>query len=269
MERFRFRSLASGSSGNCYFVGNASYGILIDAGVGVRSIRKFLKSMGLDFENIWALFVTHDHADHIKAVGTIGEKYRIPVYTTRKVHEGINRSYCVTQKLTSLSQKFIEVGETITIGDFTIKAFPVSHDSSDCVGYSVEYRGKTITFATDLGFVSKVAAEHLIRSDYMVLEANYDEDMLTNGRYPFVLQQRIKSDTGHLCNMQTASFLADNYTDRWQYVFLCHLSKDNNLPEMAYTTISNHLKSRLIPYEDSMRIIPLQRMEPSRLYVFD
>ena len=97
MDRLRFRSLASGSSGNCYFLGNASYGILIDAGVGVRNTRKFLKTMGLDYYNIWGIFVTHDHADHIKAVGAIGEKFNVPVYTTREIHEGINRNYCVTQ----------------------------------------------------------------------------------------------------------------------------------------------------------------------------
>lgn len=268
MERFRFRSLASGSSGNCYFIGNASYGILIDAGVSARNIRRFLKSMGLDFENIWGLFVTHDHADHIKAVGTIGEKFHVPVYTTRKVHEGINRNYRVTQKLSS-SQRFIESGETTSIGDFNITAFPVSHDSTDSVGYSVEYRSKKITFATDLGFVSDVVAEHLVRSDYIVIESNYDEEMLAKGPYPYELQLRIKADTGHLCNRQTAIFLADHYTSRWKYVFLCHLSKDNNRPEIAYSTISNHLDARSIPYEDNMQIVPLERMEPSHLYIFD
>lgn len=268
MDRLRFRSLASGSSGNCYFIGNASYGILIDAGVGVRSIRKFLRTMGLDFHNICGVFVTHDHVDHIKAVGTIGEKFHVPIYTTQKIHEGINRSYCVTQKLSS-SQKFIEVGEQLTIGDFSVKSFPVSHDSSESVGYSVEYRGKTFTFATDLGYVSEVVANHLIDSDYLVLESNYDDDMLTKGPYPWVLKQRIKADTGHLCNMQTAEFLADYYTDRWKYVFLCHLSRENNLPELAYTTIFEHLKSRSIDFEEKMEIIPLERMSPSLMYVFD
>ena len=269
MDRLRFRSLASGSSGNCYFIGNASYGILIDAGVGVRSIRRFLRTMGLDFHNIWGIFVTHDHVDHIKAVGNIGAKFHVPIYSTRKIHEGINRSYCVTQKLSSSQQKFIEAGEQLNIGDFSIKAFQVSHDSSDCVGYSVEYRGKTFTFATDLGYVSDVVAEHLTASDYLVLESNYDEDMLTKGPYPWLLQQRIKADTGHLCNMQTAQFLADYYTDRWEYVFLCHLSKENNLPDLAYTTICEHLKSKLIHFEQKMKIIPLERMSPSLMYIFE
>ncbi|MBP1663935.1 MAG: metallo-beta-lactamase superfamily hydrolase, partial [Bacteroidetes bacterium] len=95
MDRLRFRSLASGSSGNCYFLGTASYGILIDAGMGIRTIRHFLRTMGLDFSNIWGLFITHDHADHIRAAGVIGEKHKVPVYTTKLIHNGINKSYCV------------------------------------------------------------------------------------------------------------------------------------------------------------------------------
>ncbi len=268
MDRLRFRSLASGSSGNCYFLGNASYGILIDAGVGVRSTRKFLKTMGLDFHNIWGVFITHDHADHIKAAGVIGEKHHVPIYSTREIHNGINRNYCVTQKLSS-SQKFIEVGQEVRIGDFTVKAFPVSHDASDAVGYSVEYKGKTFTFATDLGFVGDEASEHLTNSDCIVLEANYDEFMLANGPYPLYLQERIKANTGHLCNMQTAEFLAEKYTDRWKYVFLCHLSKENNMPELAYATIVEHLKSQEIAFEEKTEIVPLERMEPSKMYIFD
>ena len=99
MDRLRFQSLASGSSGNCYFIGNASYGFLIDAGIGVRTIRKCLRNIGLDFRNIWGVFVTHDHADNIKAVGTLGERYKVPVYATRMTHEGIKRSYCLTEQL--------------------------------------------------------------------------------------------------------------------------------------------------------------------------
>ncbi|MHB9056724.1 MAG: MBL fold metallo-hydrolase [Paludibacteraceae bacterium] len=268
MDRLRFRSLASGSSGNCYFLGNATYGILIDAGVGVRATRKFLKTMGLDFQNIWGILVTHDHADHIRSVGTLGEKFHVPVYSTRKVHEGINRSYCVTQKLSS-SQRFIDTGEEVFIGEFKITAFPVSHDSSESVGYSVEYRGRIFTFATDLGFISNEVADYLENSDCLVLEANYDEFMLENGPYPLVLQERIKADTGHLCNMQTAAFLAERYSERWKYVYLCHLSKDNNLPELAYSTIVEYLKAQMVDFEGKTEIIPLNRIEPSRMYIFD
>ena len=268
MDRLRFRSLASGSSGNCYFIGNASYGILIDAGVGVRSIKRFLQTLGMDFHQIWGIFVTHDHADHIKAVGVLGEKHHVPVYTTRNIHEGINRNYCVTQKLTN-SRRYFEIGEEIEIGDLKIKSFPVSHDATECIGYFISYKDKNIAVATDLGYVGEEAALHLKEADYMILEANYDDEMLQNGPYPFYLQTRIRANTGHLSNLQTAKFLADYFTDKWKYIFLCHLSKENNLPEIAYNTIKQHFKNNLIDEEEKLQIIPLERTSPSKLYIFD
>lgn len=268
MDRLRFQSLASGSSGNCYYIGNASSGILIDAGIGVRTIRKSLRNMGLDFANIWGIFVTHDHADHIKAVGTIGEKYNVPIYTTRLVHEGIQRSYCVTEKLYN-SKKYIEKNETIEVGDFKICSFPVSHDATDNVGYTVIYKEKRFTFATDLGFVGEEAAEQLKQADYMVFEANYDVQMLDNGSYPIHLKNRIKADTGHLSNDQAGEFLAQNYNERMKYIFLCHLSRENNLPEIAYATIENYLKTKNIIVGQDVNLVTLDRFTPSKMYLFE
>ncbi|MBP7612369.1 MAG: MBL fold metallo-hydrolase [Paludibacter sp.] len=267
MDKLRFQSFGSGSSGNCYFIGNASTGILIDAGIGVRSIRKCLRNIGLDFDNIWGVFVTHDHADHIKAVGPLGEKHLIPIYSTRLVHEGIQKSYCVTEKLYS-SRKFIEKGQSVQVGDFKITAFSVSHDSTDSVGYTVEYKEKRFTFATDLGYVGEEVAAHLVQADYMVLEANYDEQMLDLGHYPIYLKNRIIAQTGHLSNEQAGRFLAANYNERTQHIFLCHLSKENNLPEVAYTTIQNHLESKQVIVGKHVQLVTLDRLTPSELYIF-
>jgi len=268
MDRLRFQSLASGSSGNCYFIGNASCGILIDAGIGVRTIRKCLRNIGLDFSNIWGVFVTHDHADHIKAVGSIGERFKVPVYSTRQVHEGIERSYCVTEKL-HCSRRYIEKFETVKIGDFMVTAFPVSHDATDNVGYTVEYKGKRFTFATDLGYVCENAASHLQQADYMVFEANYDEQMLDDGSYPEHLKMRIKANTGHLSNDQTGSFLAESYNDRMKNIFLCHLSRQNNLPGIAFSTVENYLKEKNIKVGKDVQLTVLDRYIPSELYIFD
>ena len=267
MDRLRFQSLASGSSGNCYYVGNMSYGILIDAGIGARTIRKHLRSIGLDFDKIWGLFVTHDHADHIRAVGTLGERFHIPVYATQKVHEGINRNYCVTQKL-STCQKYFEKNETVEVGEFSVTSFPVSHDATESVGYTVEYKGKKITFATDLGYVSDDVIEHLSQADYLILEANYDEKMLLNGKYPYYLKQRIIADTGHLSNDQTANCLSEYYHERLQHVFLCHLSKENNLPELAYNTVCQCLERKQIIVGKDLNLTTLDRFLPSELYIF-
>lgn len=265
MDRLRFRSLASGSSGNCYYIGNGKEGILIDAGVGVRATRKFIRSMGLDFNKIWGVFITHDHVDHILSAGVIGEKHFVPIYATPKVHEGINRNYRVTQKLKN-SQRFFNAGDTITVSDFHVKSFSVSHDASESVGFSVEYKGKRITIATDLGFVNEEAMDYLINSDSIVLEANYDEDMLAKGKYPPYLQKRINSVTGHLSNAQTAEFLGKNFSKKWKYVFLCHLSKENNHPDVVYTTIMEYFSNENIDKKE-LKIIPLERMTPSALFI--
>jgi len=268
MDKLRFQSFASGSSGNCYFIGNASYGILIDAGIGIRTIKRNLKNLGLDFANIWAVFVTHDHADHIKAVGVLGEKYNVPVYATHKTHEGIYRSYCVTERLYN-SRKFLETGVPVQIGDFKITAFPVSHDATDNVGYTVEYKEKRFTFATDLGYVGEEVAEHLRNADFMVLEANYDVDMLDNGSYPPHLKKRIKASTGHLSNDQAGDFLGANYNEKMKYIFLCHLSRENNMPEIAYSTIKNYLENSHVKVGTDVNLVTLDRFIPSELYVFD
>jgi phosphoribosyl 1,2-cyclic phosphodiesterase len=267
MDSLRFQSFGSGSSGNCYFIGDASSGILIDAGIGVRSIRRHLRDIGLDFENIWGVFVTHDHADHIKAVGPLGEKHLIPIYSTRKVHEGIQRSYCVTEKLYS-SRKYIEKHETIEVGNFKITSFPVSHDSTDSVGYTIEYKEKRFTFATDLGYVCEDAASHIKLADYLVLEANYDEQMLLNGHYPAHLKNRIIAVTGHLSNDQTGRFLAENFNDKMKYIFLCHLSKENNSPEIAFNTIKNHLELKQVFVGTHVQLFTLERFSPSELFEF-
>lgn len=265
MDRLRFQSFASGSSGNCYFVGNFNYGILIDAGIGIKTIRKCLKNLGLDTPHIVGVLVTHDHADHIKSVGILGEKYNVPVYTTEIIHSGISSSYCVTEKLTQ-SKRLINKEVPFQVGDFKVTAFPVSHDASDCIGFSVEYKGKTITFATDLGYINEEAKIYLKNSDFLVIEANYDEQMLEDGKYPNLLKQRIKADTGHLSNVQCAQFLAENYSSRWQYIFLCHLSRENNMPFIAYETVVNELKEQQIKPEVDVKLVALSRFTPSEHY---
>jgi phosphoribosyl 1,2-cyclic phosphodiesterase len=268
MNRLRFISLASGSSGNCYFIGTQTKGILIDAGIGVRTIKKQLKEIGIGFENIYGVFVTHDHADHIKAVGVLGEKYHIPIYSTKLILDGINQSYCVTEKLNG-SRRYIEKGETIKLLDFQITAFPVSHDGTDNVGYTIQYNDKRFTIATDLGYINEHAASHIVLANYLVIEANYDEDMLLKGPYPQHLKQRILGEKGHLSNIAAGQFLANNYNDQLEYIYLCHLSKDNNLPEIAYTTIQSCLEEKGIKTGKDVELVTLNRSMPSRLYIFD
>lgn len=268
MDRLRFISFASGSSGNCFFVGNATQGILIDAGIGVRTLRKGLKAIGLDFSDILGVFITHDHFDHIKSVKPIAEKLMLPVYGTAETLHSISNLQQIDGQFTA-ARRIIRKEEPIIIGDWKVTAFEVSHDGTDNVGYSVEYHGKTFTLATDLGYVCENSARYIAATDYLVLEANYDEEMLANGPYPFVLQERIRSNTGHLSNSDAGRFLADNYSKRLQYIYLCHLSHSNNMPELAYCTVSEMLAEKGIVAGRDVELVTLERTSPSKLYVFE
>ena len=138
-EKLILRSFGSGSSGNCYYFGTMERGILIDAGISARTIHKHLKDMGLDFKNIMGVLITHDHADHIRAVGTLGERVHLPIYATPLIHEGIDRNYGVTQKLRS-GRRYFKTGEPWELGGMTINTFNISHDSTECVGYVIDFQ---------------------------------------------------------------------------------------------------------------------------------
>ena len=247
--KVKFISLASGSSGNCYYLGTETYGILIDAGIGIRTIKKSLKDYNILMDSIRAVFITHDHADHIKAVGNLGEKMNIPVYTTARIHAGINRSYCMTEKLSS-SVRYLEKQEPMTLEDFEID-------------------GKVFSFLTDLGEITPTAAHYISKAHYLILEANYDEEMLKMGPYPQYLKERIASKTGHMSNSDTAEFLAENITEHLRYIWLCHLSKDNNHPELAYKTVEWKLKNKGVIVGKDVQLLALKRNTPSELYVFE
>lgn len=266
--KVRFMSLASGSSGNCYYLGYGECGILIDAGIGIRTIKKHLKEVHIPMDSIQAVFITHDHADHIKAVGHLGEKFHIPIYTTARIHEGINKSYCITEKLHSCVQH-LEKEEPMQLGHFRITSFEVPHDGTDNVGYCIEVAGKVFSFATDLGEITPLAAEYICKANYLILEANYDEEMLRMGAYPIYLKQRIAGQNGHLSNAATADFLAENIHENLRYIWLCHLSKDNNHPELAYKTVEWKLKAKGIIVGKDVQLLALKRSTPSELYVFE
>ncbi|MDR2841313.1 MAG: MBL fold metallo-hydrolase [Paludibacter sp.] len=267
MDELCFQSFGSGSSGNCYYIGNSRQGILIDAGISPRRIKQNLRQSGLDLCNILAVFVTHAHYDHIKFVSALGEKYNIPVYSTEIVHRSIEGNARSVPKLVQ-SKRLIEKGIKTPISDFMITAFEVSHDVAQCLGYTVEYQGKRFTVATDLGFIGNEVAEHIKNADFLVIEANYDHQMLREGKYPYELKERIDSNYGHLCNDQTGKFLAENYHKKLKNVFLCHLSNENNRPEIAYSTVKSYLEQKQIEVGVDIQLITLERFAPSQFYRF-
>jgi phosphoribosyl 1,2-cyclic phosphodiesterase len=264
-SKLLFLSLASGSSGNCYYIGTAGYGILIDAGIGVRQIKKTLKEFGIGFEKVRAVLVTHDHADHIKSVGCLGETLGVPVYATEAVHAGIRRSRYVEEVLMQF-RRDIEKEIPFFIQDFKISAFEVPHDSSDNVGYCIEYEDQTFVIVTDVGHITETVRKYACRANHLVIEANYDEEMLKSGSYPAFLKERVSSPTGHMSNHNAAEFLATNFTPALKNIWLCHLSRDNNHPELAYKTVEYRLWQEGIKTGKDVLLATLKRMTPSELY---
>lgn len=266
--KLKFISLSSGSSGNCYYLSADGEGILVDAGIPARQIRESLGKYGIAFESIRAVFVTHDHADHIKSLGTLGEKFHLPIYATRKTHSGINSNYCMTEKLSASCSRYLEKEEPLQFGNFVISAFEVPHDGTDNVGYLIEADGRKFCFVTDLGHITDVVARYALQANYLIFEANYDEDMLRMGHYPDFLKKRITSPFGHLSNRTTAQFLAENMNENIKHVWLCHLSGENNHPEIAYKTVEFSLREvGIIPGKD-VELTALKRTTPSELYEY-
>lgn len=264
----KFLSLASGSSGNCYYLGTDHYGILLDAGISLRTIKKVLKDHRIGLEEIMAVFITHDHTDHIKAVGGLGEKYGIPIFATQSVHQGIENCRFIEEKLYT-SRRLVEKEQTIEIKDFKITAFDVPHDASDCVGYFIQYKQHKCILATDIGEITDKVAQYIRIANHLIIEANYDKEMLVRGNYPVFLKERISNGHGHLCNNETAEFLASNFDLHMKNIWLCHLSKENNHPELAYKTVEMALGQYGIRVGADVNLTALKRTMPSELFILE
>lgn len=265
--KYKFFSLGSGSSGNCYYLGTSEYGVLIDAGIGIRSIQKALREYGVSFDKIIAVLVTHDHADHIKTVGCLGDKYNIPVYATETVHNGILRNRAVRASLVH-SRKVIEKEQAFSIREFQITAFEVPHDSIENVGYHIEFDEQTFVLVTDIGRITDTIKEYAAKANHLVIEANYDEYMLQAGKYPYYLKQRIGNGMGHLSNRLSAQFIASIYSENLQNIWLCHLSQDNNHPEIAFKAVEKALYDNGVVVGKNVKLETLSRYKVSGLREF-
>lgn len=265
----RFFSLGSGSSGNSYFLYTDSFGILIDAGIGIRNMKRHFKARGLSLEQIKAVIVTHDHADHIKALGHLSSDYHIPVYTTAAVHEGINRNYCMTTKIPQEYVCIVEKGIAFNLGEFTLMPFEVPHDSTDNVGYYISYKDITFCLITDAGHATDLMAEYIRKSNYLVLEANHDLNMLMMGPYPAYLKGRVSGPKGHMNNQEAAELLACNVTEMMRHVWLCHISEENNHPELVRKTMDSVLRSYGIIAGKDFKLEVLRRAVPSELFLLE
>lgn len=262
---FRFISFGSGSSGNCYLLYTDTDGLMIDCGVGIRKLKNYFNSFGLKAQKVNNILITHDHADHVRSVGSFATKYNIPVYTTKEVYEGISGNYCVRRKVPFELQHCIEKGKTFELGDFRIIPFGVPHDSTDCVGYSIQLGDIVFSIITDCGHITDEITPIITRSNYLVIEANHDPEMLKTGPYPEHLKQRIAGPCGHLPNNECGEALAAYATDRLRHIWLCHLSEENNHPELARKTVEQILKDKGISVGDHLKLDVLKRTSPGEI----
>ncbi len=261
--KLNFCSLSSGSSGNCYYLGNELNGILIDAGIPAGNIRKLLKHNGISMQAIMGVLVTHNHTDHIRGLELLCRKNNLPVFTTHKIW----RSIVYRQNLISgITVHEIDLQQKFHLAGFQIEAFPVSHDAPETVGFHICAEDFKITIATDLGHICQTSAPYMEAANLLVLESNYDEKMLMNGNYPHFLKARILSDNGHLGNHQSSVFLAGIVGENLRHICLAHLSNNNNTPEIALQTLKRTFADKGISTNGQLRISVLDRNMPSEVF---
>lgn len=261
-----FLCFGSGSSGNCYYLYTETGGILIDAGIGVRTLRKYFSDYGLSMSDIKAMLVTHDHADHVKSVGSLSADLCLPVYTTRAVHHGIEENFCVRKKIRPGYERYIEYDDTFCINDLTITCFHVPHDSADNIGYRIKYGDVVFCLITDAGRLTEEMKPFISEANYLVIEANYELERLQTGPYPKYLKDRIVSGNGHLSNVECGKAIAENGSPELKHVWLAHLSEENNHPELARKTVEGVLREYGIIAGKDFLLDVLKRRTPSEVH---
>lgn len=232
----RLCSIASGSSGNCIYVGSDNTHLLVDTGISKKRIDEGLKELEIKGEELDGILITHEHSDHIQGLGVFSRKYGVPVYATPGTIEGI-KGYSSLGKLPEGILHPIHIDESFTLGDITVDPFRISHDANEPSGYRMNCGDKSVAVATDLGIYDEYTVSRLKNLDAVLLEANHDIHMLEVGSYPYPLKRRVMGDKGHLSNELSGRLLCDILHDNLKHIVLGHLSKENNYARLAYETV--------------------------------
>ena len=245
-------SLNSGSNGNCYYLGNDREAILVDAGISCREIEIRMKRLNLSMERIKAVFITHEHSDHINGVSVLSKKYDLPVYITSQTLKegGIKLAERLTRSFTSL--------EPVEIGNLTITPLPKFHDASDPYSFTIACKEVRVGVFTDTGKPCSDLLTHFGQCNAAFLEANYDEEMLEGGRYPYFLKTRIRGGHGHLSNSQALEVFKNNRPSFMSHLILAHLSKNNNHPDLVSELFNKNA--------DGVKIVVASRYRETELY---
>lgn len=239
----RLCSIASGSSGNCIYVGSGQTNLLVDAGVSAKRIENGLSGIDIHPDTIQGILITHEHSDHVSGLGILARKYGIPIYATYETILTIRKIKSMGEISEELFH-YVKPDEAFKINDISIEPFSTSHDASNPVCYTMQSDGQKVGIATDLGKFDNYIIAKLKDSDLLMVEANHDINMLMVGRYPYYLKQRILGDRGHLSNDSSADLISRLISRKRQYIQLAHLSKENNYEELAYETVCCELMNR-------------------------
>lgn len=264
----RLLSIASGSSGNCIYIGNDHTHILIDAGISKKRIEAGLNSIGLTIQDLSAILVTHEHNDHTRGIGILMRGCYAPLYTTSET-----ASYILSDKTQGKLDyercHAIEPNHPFLVGDILVDAMRISHDAANPVAYRFFDKDKKAAVATDLGYVTEENEEKLSSMNLLLLEANHDVQMLQVGRYPYYLKRRILGKEGHLSNEAAGRLLSRIVHDDLKKIYLGHLSKENNIPELAYEAVRLEITMGDNPYHASdFEIEVAKREKPSAVFEF-
>jgi phosphoribosyl 1,2-cyclic phosphodiesterase len=256
----KIASIASGSNGNCYYLGNEDDAILVDAGISARQIVERMARLGLSISKLRGVFISHEHSDHIRGIDVFSRKYTVPVFMTKKTYV----SYGHVIKDTLL--KFFSPGEQVKLGNIYVNPFLKSHDAAEPCSFSVSSGNWNVAVMTDIGGQCENVIAHIKDADAVFLESNYDDQMLQAGFYPAYLKRRISSAVGHLSNTQAAKIAMEYASARLKHIFLSHLSANNNTPELALRTFKLFTEQRT---DLQLEVILTSREKESSLVYLD
>ena len=245
-------SLNSGSNGNCYYIGTGKEAILIDAGISCREIETRMKRLNLAVEKIKAIFISHEHNDHIRGLAVLSRKYALPVYITKPT-----RNHARLKLGKNLTHEFRH-NQPVFIGELQITPFSKQHDAADPYSFTISYNNIHVGVYTDIGKPCTQLISHFQKCHAAFLESNYDEEMLENGKYPYYLKTRITSGKGHLSNKQALELFLQHKPAHMSHLFLSHLSKNNNDPELVQRLFDKHA--------GTVKMIVTSRYEESKVY---
>lgn len=243
----RFTILSSGSTGNATLIENGEWRLLLDAGLSARRIEQLLLERGMNPADLRCILVTHEHSDHVRGLGAMARKYRLPVYANKNTWSALDPA---VGDLDDGLRKTFATGDMLAFGEMSVESFPISHDAAEPVAYNFHAGRVKLSIATDIGYMSPIVKKKVQDADVLVLEANHDIQMLRVGKYPWNVKRRILSDVGHLSNEAAGEALCELVSERTKRVYLAHLSRDHNQLDLAKLTVNTILRESGVSTEE-------------------